>query len=511
MKKLKQILLIALLSGSFKLQAQIPYLKTADNLFDNYAYAEASVIYLSYLQQFYDYGANYKLAECYRMMNDMKNAEHWYQILLQQPAEQPELYLHYADVLRANGKYATAKQNYLKYAVFDNDGYYFAGMCDWAMANLRNRSAYLIDTVGINTKGSDMGATFFKKGIIYSTNGKSGNGPLYKWTGLPYYDMFYAEIEYNIVLKTTTIDGDVNSEAHDASPTYNSTTKSLYFTRNSFYRNRSKQAKDGEIKLELYNCYFTDGYFTDPRPMSINIRSASSGQPAISPDGTILIFVSDRPGGFGGTDLYYTEKTGEIWSNPKNLGQIINSPGDEMFPFISDDGKLYFSSNWHLGFGGLDVFVSIRENDHWSQPENLGFPVNSSRDDFALILRNGKGFVSSNREGGKGSDDIYSVTQLNAVKGIFVHDPDQKAISGVKIYYSEGGQMQLLCVTDGYGYCDISAQVGKNLTLKISREGYLETTTKNLNSIKTNNGIFPIELQPLIGSIEIVPVGDGKN
>lgn len=506
MKKLKSILFVLFFSAITGLSAQNPYLKNADRLFNNYAYYEASVIYLSWLQQQYDYNANYQLAECYRMMNDLKQAEFWYDILVMQPVEDPQLYFRYAEVLRSNGKYALAKDNYLKYAVYDEEGYYFAGMCDWALTNLHNRSAYLIDTLSINTKGSEIASTFFKKGIIYSSNGNGNkNEAYYQWTGMPFYDLYFAEIEQGRVNKKSPVEGFVNSKAHDSAPCYDPVSKTLYFTRNSFYHNRSKQAKDGEIKLQLFYSDYADGYFTVARPLDINNRSYSSGQPAISPDGSILIFASDKPGGFGGTDLYYSVKTGKDWSIPKNMGQVVNTPGNEMFPFISEDGKLYFSSNRHLGYGGMDVFVCHRENEHWSVPENLGIPVNSSRDDFGFIIKNGKGFVSSNREGGKGDDDIYTVTQLNAVSGIFVHDPDMKGISGAKIYYTEGAQQTLLCVTDAYGYCNLSAKTGADLILKITHDGYLDNNTKNLNTIKTNSGIYPVELQPLIGNLENVP------
>lgn len=506
MKKLKTSLFIFIISAVTGLSAQNTYLKNADRLFNNYAYYEASVIYLSYLQQQYDYHVNYQLAECYRKMNDLKQAEFWYEILVSQPVQDPQLYFRYAEVLRSNGKYSLAKENYLKYAVYNEEGFYFAGMCDWAITNRHNRSAYLIDTISINTKGSEIAATYFKKGIIYSSNGSGDpDAEYYQWTGMPYYDLYFAEIDQNRVIKKSEVEGFVNSKAHDAAPCYDPVLKTLYFTRNSFYRNRSKQAKDGEIKLQLFYSNYSDGYFTVAKPMAINNRSYSTGQPAISPDGTILIFASDRPGGEGGTDLYYSVKRGNEWSAPKNLGQVVNSPGDEMFPYISDDGKLYFSSNWHLGYGGMDVFVCQRENDHWSQPENLGIPVNSSRDDIGFIIRNGKGYVSSNREGGKGDDDIYTVTQLNNVSGIFVHDPDMKGISGAKIYYNDGLQQTLLCVTDSYGYCNLSGKTGTDLILKITHEGYLDNTTKNLNTIKTNSGIYPVELQPLIGSRDIIP------
>ncbi len=506
MKKLKTSILILFFSAATGLSAQNPYLKNADRLFNNYAYYEASVIYLSWLQQQYDYHVNYQLAECYRQMNDLKQAEFWYDVLVMQPVEDPQLYFRYAEVLRSNGKYALAKDNYLKYAVYDEAGYYYAGMCDWAMANLHNRSAYLIDTIGINTKGSDIASTFFKKGIIYSSNGNGKpDEAYYQWTGMPYYDLYFAEIDQNRVTKKSPVEGYVNSKAHDAAPCYDPVSKTLYFTRNSFYRNRSNQAKDGEIKLQLFYSNYSDGYFTVAKPMEINNRSFSSGQPALSPDGSIMVFASDKPGGFGGTDLYYSVKSGTEWSAPRNLGQVVNTAGNEMFPFISDDGKLYFSSNHHLGFGGMDVFVCYREYDHWSEPVNLGLPVNSSRDDFGFIIKNGKGFVSSNREGGKGDDDIYTVTQLNAVSGIFVHDPDMKGISGAKIYYSDGLQQTLLCVTDAYGYCNLSGKTGADLILKITHDGYLDNTTKNLNTIKTNSGIYPVELQPLIGSNESIP------
>ena len=137
------------------------------------------------------------------------------------------------------------------------------------------------------------------------------------------------------------------------------------------------------------------------------------GHPALSPDGKRLYFSSDKPGGQGGADIYYVEIQGESFGAVRNLGPAVNTPEDEVFPFVDSEGSLYFASSGHLGFGGLDIFRSQAQNGCWTKPENLGLPVNSPQDDFAYVLDSSrsKGFFSSNRGNDPDNDDLYAFSQ----------------------------------------------------------------------------------------------------
>ena len=175
-------------------------------------------------------------------------------------------------------------------------------------------------------------------------------------------------------------------------------------------------SSDKTVKLKLYRLVYlpNENRWGDQliEAVPFNDREYSVGHAALTADGQTLYFASDKPGGYGGVDIYKSvrDQSGN-WAAPTNLGPSINTSGDEMFPFVSNDGTLYFSSNGHLGLGGLDVFsaTAVSTKEGWSAPENLGFPINTNSDDFGYIIdkENKNGYFVSNRAGGKGDDDIY--------------------------------------------------------------------------------------------------------
>ncbi len=499
MYKLKLILVFLSVLVSQFIFAQEDYLKRADKLYENGVYSDAAEIYLTYLQQTYDYDINLKLAECYREMNMTIEAEFWYEIIIQQGLASEDLILNYANLLKSNGKYKSAKAYYLKYGAYDDEGFYLASTCDWAMANEDKTPEYVLKNLNINTTGSDITPTFFKKGIIFSSG---GGDEVNAGTGMPFYDLYYCEWKNDTTWSKTPLSKSVNSKYHEASPCYNPKDEVLYFTRNNHYKNRTIASKDKQVKLEMFYSDYIGNKFYAPKPMPFNSKNYSIGQSTISVDGSILIFASDKPGGYGGTDLYFVQKKGSGWSAIKNLGPVINSGGDELFPYLDPDGKLYFSSNYLPGFGGLDIFTAIREGDHWTVPQNAGKPLNSAADDFGVIMRNGKGFVTSNRAGGVGSDDIYTVSEAHILTTLYVYGANLKPISKARVTFVEGPKSEPICETDEYGMGDISLLKNSNMAIKISKEGYLDRIIYNIGSYRSNNGMFPVEMQPLIGAIE---------
>lgn len=479
-------------------QAQDDFIQRADKLYKNQIYDQAADMYLTYLQQTYNYEINLKLAECYRLMHSTVDAEYWYGVIVTQNAADPDILRRYADLLKTNGKYRSAKEYYLKYAAYEEDGYYYAASCDWAITNRSKAPAYFIDTLGFNTTDSELTPTFYKRGLIYA---RSTGNKINPTTGVSFYDLYYTELRNDSLWIISPMQN-VNSEVHEAAPYYDGNDQKLYFTRNNHYRGRTIKSSDGEVKLELYFSTSVDNKFTGPRPLSVNSKTYSVGQPTVSPDGKVLIFASDKPGGYGGTDLYFCTKKGNDWSNAKNMGPAINSKGDELYPSMSPEGALYFASNYHPGFGGFDIFKSVRVNQYWSNPENLGMPVNSSQDDYALIMRNGVGYFTSNRAGGQGSDDIYQVTQMATLSKIYVYDTDIKPIYKAKVTFIESPNMQVICETDASGLGDISTLSGNTMAIKISKEGFLDKIVYDLSSLRSSNGIIPVELQPLLGTNE---------
>jgi len=508
MYKLKMVLVFLSLVTTQIVVAQDDFIKRADKLYDNKVYSEASKIYLTYLQQSYNYDVNYKLAECYRNMNQTIEAEFWYEVIVNQNIADENIIYNYANLLKSNGKYKSAKTWFLKYGAYDDDGFYLASTCDWALANEGKPVAYLLDSLGINSSGSEITPTFFKKGIIFSG---SGGKKINVSTGLPYYDLYFSEMKNDSIWSVTRLNNSINSDLHEASPCYDQIDETLYFTRNNINKNRTITSKDDEVKLQMFYSNYIDNKFLAPIPMPFNSKTYSFGHSALSPDGSILIFSSDKPGGYGGTDLYFATKKGDGWSAVKNLGPVINTKGDELFPYMDPEGNLYFTSNWLPGFGGMDVFKSSRDGDHWSVPVNAGKPLNSSHDDFGFVIKNGRGYVTSNRPGGQGSDDIYGVTEALSLSKIYLYDTNLKPITKARITLVESPKAQPICETDANGMCDISALSNSNMSIRISKEGFLDKVINNLGSYRSSNGILPVELQPLLGNIENTPSPDLEN
>ncbi len=200
------------------------------------------------------------------------------------------------------------------------------------------------------------------------------------------------------------------STVHEGPLTFDRTANNIFFTRNNLKKGKKKRAKDGIVKLKIYTAERIDSTWKNVEELPFNDDESNTCHPAISVDGDALYFASDRPGGFGGMDIWVAYRRGGLWSAPENLGATINTEGDEVFPFIHADGSIYFASTGHAGYGGMDLFSAQNLGGTWDSPENLGTPFNSEQDDFGFIIDRDKknGYFSSSREGGLGGDDIYS-------------------------------------------------------------------------------------------------------
>ncbi|MBC8047425.1 MAG: PD40 domain-containing protein [Fimbriimonadaceae bacterium] len=502
--KLKFIIsiLYILLFNRHPLSAQKQFINEANKLFDENAYSEAAKMYNVLLQENYVYEYNLKLAQCYKEMNVPEFAEYWYAQLLKQSVNDPQIILEYAQLLKLNGKYTSAKQVFLQYAQYNEDGFYLAGTCDYAMNNTLDKGMIKIDTISFNTAGSEISSSYFGKGILFASNGFLEESDKKAEAASTFYDLFYAEKKTDMFLSPAKMNGNINSKVHEAAACYDNFRNELYFTRNSFFKGRSIANKNGAVNLKLYIAKYNNGKYKPVYEFPLNSKNYSIGQPCLSADGNVLIFVSDMPGGYGGTDIYFTQRSNNIWSKPQNFGPVINTKGDEMFPFINDDGKLYFASDWHPGYGGLDIFISERENKNWSKPKNIGLPVNSARDDFALIMKNGNGYFASNREGGKGSDDIYAFTILNTIQGLYVTDEKGIPVKDAKIKLIKENQFINAGQTDVAGFLAIKLEENKKYTIQIQFKGYIETTITDAHNIRTSTGILPIIMQTIINTQE---------
>jgi len=276
---------------------------------------------------------------------------------------------------------------------------------------------YEVDNLESNTKFSDFGTAYYGDNkIIFSSSRDSGLlKSVWKDNDQPYLDLFEGVINVDgTVSEVKAFSNHLNSKFHEAAVSFTPDQSVVYFTRDNFYANNLGKDDDGVTNLAIYKATVTpDGGWTNIMPLPFNNESYSVGHPAVNKDGTKLYFISDMPGTYGKTDIFVVDINDDgTYGIPKNLGDKINTTGKEMFPFIDAEDILYFSSDSRKdGMGGLDVFASKVFDTSFSDVLHLGQPVNSEADDFAYILKNGdkknEGFFSSNREGGKGDDDIY--------------------------------------------------------------------------------------------------------
>lgn len=502
-------LYILLLLTSTLVFAQQDVKKYADKLYNASAYSEAAPFFLSMLQQEYDYDNNVKLADCLFQMNRVNDAEYWYGVLAQQESGDEQILYTYAQLLKQNGKYKTAKEWFLKYAQYNEDGYYLAGTCDYAFEFANATASWALDTLSINTAGSEIAPAFYRSGIMFASTGVASGDKkqlINKSTGFPYYDLMYVPIGSDGSLRSVTPMDAVNTALHEAAAFYDENNNTLLFTRSNYYKGKQSTAKDGAVKLEIFTAQFSGGQFQKAQPFVFSSKEYSIGQPCLSPDGNILIFASDMPGGFGGTDLYYSERTIAGWTTPVNMGEMINTKGNEMFPFISADAQLYFSSNWHPGLGGYDIFMSSRNAGAWTKPQNLGAPVNSSRDDLSFIIKNGVGYFASNRPGGKGSDDIYRCVHLQSIQTLHIQNSKLENVSSAKVTLYAGDHIRSTGYTNVLGIIDVDISEDAEYALAVSKDNYLETTITHLEQYRSSTGILPVHLQELYDSPpEITP------
>ena len=364
--------------------------------------------------------ASYKAADCYRLMNDNKNAELWYFKAIKLDPKNADAQLRLAQAKKKNQDFEKAIIEFKNYQKLGGDAVVNVEKeitgCENALKWKNLKTRYIVENVkGLNTRWQDFGAVYFKKDQLYFTSDreKGVSNSVYGWTGNAHTDIYtvtYKKDKKNpnnityqmpVLVDKKVLNGKINEGAL----CFDSRFTTMYMTRCN-YDNGGKGKK-----CQLYISTLSGTEWSEPALIPFSLDSFSCGQPTISKDGQVLYFSSDMPGGQGGKDIWMStySKRSRSWGDPVNLGPTINTEDDEMFPFIHEDGTLYFSSNGHTGLGGLDIFYSKGEATDWSDPINMRSPVNSGADDFSIILEKDKesGYFSSNRDGGRGQDDIY--------------------------------------------------------------------------------------------------------
>ena len=445
MKKIYTILLLIAVSTTI-VSAQNSKTKKADNLYDRLAYTDAAQAYQKVLKRgTTDVYVFERLANCYYFINDTKKAEMYYKRVAKSKDANPEAIYNYAQTLKANGKfsdYNTWMKNFAKLSPNDTRVKEFMKNPNYIPKIMDDMARYTATNMeDINSEYADFGGIVYGKDF-YFASGRNTSRKTYQWNEEPYLEIYKATNVGGTMKNAELLNGDVNTKYHESNAVISADGKRMYFDRNDYFEGDYDKSANGINQINLYYAENIDGKgWSGVVSAPFNNNEYSTGHPALSQDGNTLYFVSDMPGGKGGSDIYMVaiNSDGSL-GTPKRLGDNINTEGKELFPYLDSNGTLYFSSNGHMGLGGLDVFYAEAQGDGFDVVNNLGKGVNSSADDFAYKYdpTSQSGYVSSNREGGMGSDDIYMVEAVEipcevTIAVLVINENTNAVVAGARV------------------------------------------------------------------------------
>jgi len=492
-----------------------------DRLMEEYAFLAATESY----QKALDNDVNnsrikLKLATCYQMLNDPENTVKWYsEIVNDDELIEPINKYQYALALTSAGDFEEAKkwfEIYGREVPDDERAEEYLDQLNNIESLYKDSSLYSIKLASFNSSFTDFSPAYFKNNIVFISSRGDGNAK-YAWDNTNYLDLF---ISYKNALRIydqpVPFHKNINTKFHEGPISFYENGQKLVLTRNNFEDGVLKKSSDGVTRLKLYfSSIDGEGNWSETLPFSYNSDEYSVGHPAITEDGSTMYFISDMPGGYGETDIYITHKQPGGWSKPENLGPDINTKGNEMFPFLHKGSILYFASNGHGGFGGLDIFKYDGES---SEIKNLGFPINSSRDDFGFILSedSNEGFLSSNRGSNNLVDNIYQFEILKPnlfpIETKVVDSRTNQPLANAFITWEEfSSGAHASAETDSIGIVNIPMKLRRQYTLFVKRKGYKENSEYLITKDGTEKIIIKLnpECQSVRGTVEIA--GEAKD
>lgn len=406
--------------------AQDKKIKKGDKEYKKYAYANAIEKYEKVAEDGYKSKELFShLGNAYYFKAELIEASKWYGELFQlgEPIE-PEYYFRYAQALKAEKRYKEADKKMQKFHELiknDSRGDKFIKTKNYLEEIASRSGRYTIKNLDVNSKYSDFAPSFYLDKVVFSSARDTGVAKrfIHKWNNRSFLDLYDATAAEDGTLgEVEKFSKKLNTKYHESTTVFTKDGKTMYFTRNNYYKGKYKKDKKGINKLKMFRATFEDGKWTNIEELPFNSDEYSVAHPALSVDEKQLYFASDMPGTLGLSDLFVVDINEDgTFGEPKNLGPKVNTEGRENFPFISKNNELYFSSNGHMGLGGLDIFVK-NLSDETQEIFNLGEPVNSSVDDFTFIIDSDtkRGYFASNREGGKGDDDIYTFVETKPIE-----------------------------------------------------------------------------------------------
>ncbi|AQG78156.1 carboxypeptidase regulatory-like domain-containing protein [Spirosoma montaniterrae] len=473
-------------------------------------------------------------------------------------AEYNQCYLFFAQALASNGKYSEAQEAYEKYSKLqaaDKRGPMFSKLYRDVSVLTKNAGSYKVEFLKINTKKAEFSPMLYKDGLVFvSANENSGIKRIFKWSNTPFLDLYYVPelksiraskasslgaserrlrrvsgtpvlrplgrddysaptandsrtvgfygnsinmgYEDQPISESDRFSRSLNTKYHEGPTTFTKDGSRVIFTRNNYTEGKYRQSSDGINKLKLYTATQTNGFWSEAEEMPFNSDEYSSGHPALSKDDQLLYFSSDRPGGFGGTDIYVSRMQNGKWGEPVNLGKDVNSKGNELFPFVDEKNNLYFASDGLPGLGELDIFYAqlTPEGKQAVSVRNVGAPLNSPKDDFGIVTDGDRmsGFFSSNRKNGGSDDDLYRFTREGSmypcrelIVSVFDAESKEPLVNTSVALDNPANDKQMQLKTDAEGLVRICLDSDNEVSFLVTQEGYLDNkvgfSTRNLS------------------------------
>jgi outer membrane protein OmpA-like peptidoglycan-associated protein len=507
------ILIITILFTSLG-YSQIDKLKEADKMFEGYAFIDAQKIYLEVARSGYESENLFKkLGDSYYFNNDQEKALEWYQKLYDLNQNLSKEYLfRYAQSLKSVKLYKESDKIMLEFDALNET--------DSRVSKLKKERNYLelidmqsgrfeMEKVSINSDYSEFSPSFFGKQLVFASNRpiSSSVKRIHEWNNQPYLNLYSLDLSDSLDIESEPIvfSEELNSKFHESSAVFTKDGKTVYFTRNNFSGNKLNRGEDGVSYLKLFKSKLNqENTWTKPEELPFNSDNYSVAHPALSKDNKTLYFSSDMEGTIGMSDIFRVKLLeDDTYSSPENLGNLINTEGRENFPFVSDDGLLYFASDGHLGLGGLDVFVAvIKDKGELGEVFNLGRPINSNKDDFSFIINSKlrKGFFASNRGEGESSDNIYKINQLEKLmtacsqllNGNIFTTNGEDALSDAKVeLFDENLKLLNSTTTDSEGFYQFEVECDTRYVVRVSKDGFgtLEELVRTNSDFGTENAL----------------------
>ena len=491
--KIKLILAVAILSTASLFGQKVQVAK-ADKKYDKFAYIDAIEIYERVANKGYESADVFqKLGNAYYFNAELDKAAQWYGKLMDlgQTVE-PEYYFRYSQALKSIGEYTKANEMLAKFNESkgeDTRGLKYEATKNYLEIIEENSGRYTVENAGvINSKYSDYGSSFLGEQLVFASARDTGGvaNRKHKWTNQSFTNLYQSKVTGDGNLeKPERFSKSINSKFHESTPIYTKDGQTMYFTRNNYTNGKEGKSSEKIILLKLYKASLVDGKWENEIELPFNSDEYSVAHPALSPDDKTLYFASDMPGTLGASDLYKVSVDGDSFGEPENLGPVFNTEARETFPFMSDENELYFASDGQLGLGGLDIFVSKMEEDGtFKEIHNVGAPVNSKSDDFALLIdtKSKYGFFTSNRDGGQGYDDIYKFKENipleykceQVLAGVAIDEETKEVIPNAQVTLLDENMQELeQKFADENGKYSFKVECDKDYTVRITgTDGY---------------------------------------